>query len=137
MMVEAAPAAALVIAQADFLLEIAIPLLDPPPAFGGGDHRLDRRLRGEHDQPIWPSDHIAVQNGQSPKKRRYLKVFAFRAGNGRWCTFNTSPIGGRGRPPGKGGISADRYAELLTKSPFRQKSQVLDPDTARLWPFCT
>ena len=52
---EAAP---LVIAETDFLFEIAIALLDPPAVFGGGDHRLDRRVPGQRDQPV--SHRIAV-----------------------------------------------------------------------------
>src|SRR3954453_10925228 len=52
MVMEAPPAPPLVIAETDFLLEVAIALLDPPAVFGGGDHRLDRRVPGQRDQPV-------------------------------------------------------------------------------------
>src|SRR3954471_22666797 len=37
MVMEAAPATPLVGAEADLLLQVPVPLLDPPPPLGGGD----------------------------------------------------------------------------------------------------
>ena len=50
--VETPPATPLVIAETDLLFEIAIALLDPPAVLGGGDHRLERGVPGQRDQPV-------------------------------------------------------------------------------------
>src|SRR3954471_7613480 len=51
-MVEAAPAAALEVAQADLLLQLAIPTLDPPAVLGGADQLGQRGAGGPGQQPL-------------------------------------------------------------------------------------
>src|SRR3954464_9409420 len=52
--VEAAPATALELCQADFLLEFAIILLDPVAALGMSDEILDRRVGRQGTEPEAP-----------------------------------------------------------------------------------
>ena len=51
MVIEAAPAAALELGQADLLLEFAIVLLDPVAALDVPDEDLDRRVGRQRTQP--------------------------------------------------------------------------------------
>src|SRR5512134_3468758 len=50
--VKASPAAALVVAEAEFLLEFLIVTLDPPAPLGRGDQILERRVGGQRREPI-------------------------------------------------------------------------------------
>src|SRR3954462_9907063 len=54
MVIEAAPAAALELRQADLLLEFAIVLLDPVAALGVPDEVLERRVGRQRAQPEVP-----------------------------------------------------------------------------------
>src|SRR3954464_5285763 len=51
-MVEAAPAAALVVPEPDFLLEILVVPLDPPAQLGQVDHLLEADLLRQGRQPV-------------------------------------------------------------------------------------
>src|SRR4029453_14732612 len=55
MVIEAAPAAALELGQADLLLEFAIVLLDPVAALGVPDEVLERRVGRQRAQPKVPA----------------------------------------------------------------------------------
>src|SRR5512134_4173497 len=50
--VKAPPAAALVVAEPEFLLEFLIVTLDPPAPLGRGDEILERRVGGQRREPI-------------------------------------------------------------------------------------
>src|SRR3712207_4137595 len=52
MVVEAAPAAALIVAKADLLLELLVVALDQPARLGGMDQVLERGARRQVGQPV-------------------------------------------------------------------------------------
>ena len=51
-MMEAAPATALVVAEAEFLLELVVIALDPPSQLGEMDQALDRSLLAQVGEPV-------------------------------------------------------------------------------------
>src|SRR3954449_5987085 len=52
-MVEAAPAASLVVSQAQFLFELLIIALDPPAQFGQIDQAIEGHVRREGGKPVF------------------------------------------------------------------------------------
>lgn len=61
MAVEAAPATALVVAEADLLLEVLLVALDPPSRLGDMDEVLKRGARGQGGQPVCCGFRLALQ----------------------------------------------------------------------------
>src|SRR6187397_1337367 len=115
MVIEAAPAAALELGQADLLLEFAIVLLDPVAALGVPDEVLERRVGRQRAQPEVPVPGcLGVLNDQpflgiemvtllgrsdlNPARREPTVRPILRAT--RRCASPAAPTRGPGRRPG-------------------------------------
>src|SRR3954462_2435456 len=122
MVIEAAPAAALEIRQADLLLEFAIVLLDPVAALGVPDEVLERRVGRQRAQPEVPVlGGLSVLNNQP-----FLGIELVTAlGRSDLNPASREPPGqlsGRSFTPGNGAP--------VPRPP--RASQDIDPDRARL-----
>ena len=118
-MVEAAPAAALVVPEPDFLLEILVVPLDPPAQLSQVDHLLEADLLGQVDSQYCvgsgsPSGHSISSHSSS----RGVQVVSGRpsatalTGTGWCCASRRSRVARRPRPDqGLGGKGARPCAQ--------------------------
>jgi hypothetical protein len=60
MMMEAAPAAPLIMAETEFLFEFLIVTLDAPAQFGGADELCERSVGGKCGQPVFERLGVAL-----------------------------------------------------------------------------
>src|SRR4051812_47197591 len=115
-MVEAAPAAALVVPEPDFLLEILVVPLDPPAQLSQVDHLLEADLLGQGRQPVLrrlrlalgPLDQQPFLEASSPfvPSRQAISVQAVSGrasataltGTGWCCASRRSRVARRPRP---------------------------------------
>src|SRR3954462_13523431 len=95
-MVEAAPAAALVVPKPEFLLELLVIALDAPPELGEFDHTLEADVLWQGREPVFIGFLLAFRPlNEEPLLRAQLiaPVIAMSALHALRCEAGSAPIG--------------------------------------------
>src|SRR5688500_14569594 len=94
-MVEAAPAAALIVAEPEFLLEVLVVALNAPPEFGKFDQAREADLLWQHREPVLGGLLLAFRPlDQQPFRRARLlqPVIAMSGSHPHPCEARDEPI---------------------------------------------
>ena len=128
-MVKAGPAAALIVAEPEFLLEFLIIALDEPSQLGEIDEALDRGLGGEVGEPVL-CRFVCAQGPLDEQPMRQVRWFA--PADGR-----VDSEGGKARAQGRGAALTPSHRPLArARERLGERRNLRGFPTATLGPFC-